>query len=161
MSLLPYEQQLRQDAIARAVASGANRARIMVAYDLTPAAFDALNRSDDFIDLVARYRERQALATQINAQFIESIVPKALRNVEQILDDPSDRKTWAATSMEVVKLGLPKSLDGATIGLKVEASAEAVAQLGEVFSRILSIREAMPQAAPLEVDDHLLPPGHQ
>lgn len=146
----PYELTLRNEGIARAFAGGAQKEQLCRAHDLTPAALNAILNDPGTQDRIDHWRSRLQVAAQLNAQFIEAIAPKALRNVEAILDD-SNHRDWAKVSLEVAKMALPAAQQQAgELGLRLEASPETMERLANALHSAIGSRAAQP--APVSID---------
>ena len=140
----PFELQARDEALARAFASGATDTQVGAAYDLTPEAVRSLKR--DLADRITHYRERMQLASQIQLRYAESMCPKAMGNLERVLDDPGHRDN-VRVSLEVFKLGLPTraSIDAGGDGLQLTMSDTTANRLADILGK------AMVQRAGIEL----------
>lgn len=154
--LSPYEIGLRDDAIARGLACGAPRERLCSLYDLTPA--ELRNIEVRRAGLVQQYREKLQLAQQLHEQFVHSLAPQALGNVETILRDPS-HKQHAELSWKVVEKALPAQhlTVGGNVGLAM--SEETAAQLADVLKALVAHKAEQPDAPSIEHDPRLIGPA--
>lgn len=127
-----YQISLRDEAIARAIAAGYDRDKLMAYYEMTPAGLAAvLPRIEG---LVHRYRERLQLAAQMNELFVTQLAPKALDNIEQLLNDPT-HKEWGMTNRWVIEQarGTKHTHEG---GFSLEVSPAAIGLIGEALRQL-------------------------
>lgn len=156
MSLTAFELTTRDDYIARAVAGGAKPSDIAIAYELTPAGLREVLERPEFQTKVEHYRTRIQLRLQLNEQFIEQLGPKACRNAEAILDNPSHRE-WAKVSMEVLKMALPQRTEASgNVGIQLKASDETMGKLGDLLRDLLDAKATQPPAPSIDADPRLI-----
>ena len=153
-----YTMTLRDEAIARAIAVGYDRDKLLAYYELTPAGLNAI--LPRITGLVDRYRERLQLATQMNQTFIEVLAPKALNNIEQLMND-STHKEWGMTNRWVVEQarGSKLAVEG---GLSLAVTPQAISAIGEALTRLADAKAAFTiPVINIDSDPHLIPPEQQ
>jgi hypothetical protein len=157
----PFELQLQDDSIARALACGTPTDKVCALFNITPAAL-AYKRTHSLADQITHYKERLQLATQLHERFVEALAPKALRNLEAVLDNPG-HKQHAELSWKVVEKVLPNQqlMVGGNLGLAM--SEETANALASGLKALLAHREAQPSHPQLVDDPHMidLPPERQ
>ena len=148
-----YETTLRDEAIARAIASGFDRDKLMAYYELTPAGLRAVMARIE--PLVARYRERFQTASQMKQVFLEQLAPKGLENVEAILNDPT-HKEHAYTSRWVVEQASEAKLN-LNGGFSLEVSPQALDTIKCALETLAAAKSTLAATrVPLEQDPHLI-----
>jgi len=148
-----YELTLRDEAIARALASGYDRDKLMAYYELTPVGLRAVMGRIE--PLVTRYRERFQIATQMNSIFAEQLAPRGLENVEMILNDPG-HKDWAFTSRWIIEQVRAAKLD-VNGGLSLEVSPQALDTIAKALAALVENKANIAPVVAIEHDPHLLP----
>jgi hypothetical protein len=147
-----YQLTLRDEAIARAIASGFDRDKVCAYYELTPVGLnDVLRRIGP---LVNQYRERLQLAAQMNQVFIEQLAPKGLENTESILNDPT-HKEWAFTSRWVIEQARGSKLD-INGGLSLEVSPQALSSIADALVALANHKATLDPVVSLDHDPHLI-----
>lgn len=132
-----YLANLKDDAIVRAVAGGAPNDKICRAYDLTPAALASLKvrRADD----IQAVKDKIQLSMQLAEQYMDQLAPKALRNVEMILDN-TVHKQHGELSWKVLERALPSQQLTLSGGVGLAMSEETAKALANAFAAAVASR---------------------
>lgn len=147
-----YQLTLRDEAIARAVASGFDRDKLMAYYELTPAGLATV--LPRIAGLVTAYRERFQIASQMNQLFVEQLAPKALDNIELLMDQ-RDHKEWGLTNRWVIEQarGSKLAVEG---GLSLNVSPEAIGLIGNALKQLADTKAAIAPLIDIDNDPHFV-----
>lgn len=158
MANTSYETQLRNDAIARTLASGLPPEKVCLLYDLTPTGLRALERQDDFRERVSFYQERFRVALEEQARYADLLLGKSLRALDDDLDDPTS-KTRIDTAKTIAAPFL-KSLHTTTTQTNnhLHLDQNALVTLGSALQKLAETKTIQPSYTPLDSDPNLHDP---
>jgi hypothetical protein len=137
-------------AIARALASGSNPERVREAFGVD---LDSLSRPE-LQALVDDTKAKLQFAQQQMHVHMQTLVPKALANVERMLDDDRHRE-HGSTSRWVLESVRPAG-DSTVTGMRLDASPEAVKQIAETLRDLAKNRSRQPETVSLDHDPNLV-----
>lgn len=151
---LPSPLTADDTALARAIAGGIKPDRLAAAHGIEPARLRRKMADAAFNAEVERARDRLRVALESHRVVVESLAPKAIANLEAVLDNPKHRKN-VEVSQYILDRTLPQqqASDRGTSGVRIEASEEAVAEIGAALRMLAQSRPGETFRIPRLEDD--------
>lgn len=156
MSFTPLPEPIRDDFIAKGIAVGRTDEELARLYNLTPTAIRGIRANPDFAARVDYYRQQNKLAVEMLTSYRDSLLPKAFRVVEDVLDTPGTDKNKVDIAKWLLDGVLPKRMqhdfDGGTLPT---IDIKIVQHVGEGLDKLTQIHTAHSVEVDLESDPNL------
>lgn len=147
----------REEAIARAVASGQPDDQITAFFDLTPAGLSALRERHGFQAIVTQFQEKQRMGMTMTQAYLAQLLPGAWQKVAAALEGPDSKQSldaaWRIINKYVPDASMQKG--DLTVNANMVVSNESVTAIAEGLRGLLEARQrGNGQAIDLEADPH-------